>query len=246
MFDIKIPEIIIHGVMIPRIFIVLIVAYLIYVAILKVCWYISAKFEANKRQRKFAPKPKEMRVEDIIGKSKFKIGETRSQNRVNEDEERIRKIATETANAIFVELLESLKKASEPKPVPPPEPEPKKYPARIPDEELDDAFSFVPYSPHDQYSQFRPVTIDELNNLANVMKGKNVSEKEENTAIYTLKEIESTNLFEAMMKKMEGAKENLTATLSKDATRASQGDELLPDFAILHKADFMPLKRETN
>lgn len=86
------------------------------------------------------------------------------------------------------------------------------------------------------------VYCEEIVNLADVMQGKGVSLQSEMFAGRTTRKLIGTELFDQMMQKIEGAKENLTGVMSKIAAKYSDPTSDNP-YRIYENIDFMPLKK---
>lgn len=84
---------------------------------------------------------------------------------------------------------------------------------------------------------------DEIGNLTDVMRGEQLPYIEQVAAFQTARKMINTDLFEQMMNKVEGAKQNLTTVFSAMASKYSDPTSVNP-YKVYGDMDYLPLKRK--
>lgn len=86
---------------------------------------------------------------------------------------------------------------------------------------------------------------DEIGNLTDVMRGEQLPYREQVAAFQTARKMINTELFEQMMNKVEGAKQNLTTVFSAMASKYSDPTSENP-YKVYGDMDYLPLKKRKN
>lgn len=84
---------------------------------------------------------------------------------------------------------------------------------------------------------------DEIGNLADVMQGEQLPYMEQVAAFQTARKMINTELFDQMMNKVEGAKQNLTTVFSAMASKYNDPTSENP-YKVYGDMDYLPLKRK--
>lgn len=87
------------------------------------------------------------------------------------------------------------------------------------------------------------VYYDEMDNLANVMRGEQLPYREQMAAYHTVRKMMNTELFDQMMGKIEGAKQNLTTVFSTMASTYNDHTSENP-YKVYENVDYLPVKRK--
>lgn len=218
-----------------------VVAYVIWLILLTLWRKVVSWWKKRFRKTRYTLKDprRELTVEQILGKSKFRMEdeqvkrqeqeqqrqreEEKRQELAKKEEMRIKALALEMAKEMVQEEMQLQQT------IPPQEP-PKRYPRVIPVEELDAVFAneevLSDYSMPDKFDKMMlaesATTMDELKSVAEVLKNKEATTGEQQReAVRVIGKIDNTVLFEQMLTQIDGATKYASHLIEKHYTEQS-------------------------
>lgn len=218
-----------------------VIAYVIWLILLTLWRKFVNWWKKRFRKKRYTLKDprRELTVEQILGKSKFKVQDEqakqqeREQQRQREEEKRqeLAKKEEMRIKALALEMAkEMVQKEMRLQQPPLSEKPPERYPRVIPVEELDAVFSneevLPDYSMPDKFDRMMveesATTMDELKSVAEVLKNKEATTGEQQReAVRVIGKIDNTVLFEQMLTQIDGATKYASHLIEKHYTEQS-------------------------